>query len=1645
MKRCYPLLIAFLFSGIFAATAQTFEQYAQQWINQERARFVTYHYEGSAEFSKRGYVSDRPYEWSKNLGLPGENVPVDPFFATANGDTIAKHVVIFVHGYGAPLGAGRYYDRFEPFLTSFDNNPHETGATAWFDPGQAPGGNGPKLYPYLRFGQNDVGFNPDEWVILAVTINILPDLGMGRSILENAERLRALMDALWHEYHPWIKTLSFVSHSTGSPVVKSVLGERGQAYRNQHPWITYVDDHINLAGALGGTPSVLMDQIAMLRPLGQQLLYGIQHPDDHISLVNRYSAEQTVLPPFRKKRTYRWPAHINVLSVAGIWNGGPLLGLPLVPVANFNVTADGNPFSGQAYYPYPSAMLLDPAGVGNVGLTAYLGKFDGVVSNMGVLERISYRLNGVPLHFFMFTSQTEPNTHYEIDWDGNWVLPSLSNVDGGGQAIGQSNAGNAAPSRDRNKGTALTYVEVEAEHNGMLHNEHLLRLIKRRLGDVTISPHISLPVIHQISQQEGALAGGNKIIIDGDNFSFMRYVQFGNIKTGQFSVINTKRIEVTVPTATNAGPVKISIVNNAGKSIDSNNPDHVYTYKGTLEKPVMELLEEQPRKIQLSAESGSAIYYSFSNPLPGPGAVNTIVYTQPFIFPVNPFSENSEITLYARSFKEHHFPSETLAEPLLNTLSAHTPEIEYTLPRNPDGTATVRITSSTPVSAQGFAPVIFCTTNGTDPDFNAPVYNGPITVGLGEHQFKARSFQYGFNISPMAELNFTVYDPADGVTDPEITPLSSQAFANPITISMKNYTEGSTIRYNIGLGELPQDPTETGAGGITYTQPIIWNEPGTDIFIKARAYKEGQSPSKIVQTGMLTQNIPITQAGKPDIYGNFFKYDLRGSLPPDWEGQNGGGGDLFLQGTLASVVLDHEGDMIISNDIDFQQHEKIKLSIDVRRAGAGGGPLLLIEVSNNNGNSWNYLIMAGTIPGTDFATQSFTFDNPGSTVKFRFRRANINGEVVSGLSALRLRDIRFDALLSESNIAYNIFHDPVEISMENFTPNPANPQQNLASFIVFNDNGQAPEYTLPIVPPNTLYQGIFTINNSKRISAKGFNQQFLTDSDVTSVYVRLLCKDPIITPSHQKPVDSVMIYLESATAGAQIRYTLDGSIPNVNSSLYENPIKLSTGMHNVKARTFKNGYEPSETSALNIEVKESLPPEWLFIPEPANVTEGQEIILRGLAAGIPEPQYQWYKSGSPINGAVSATLHISRSVLADSGFYELRAYNNVGSIFSGELFIEVRPQFFALEIIVQPNSQTISVFNPLTLNVVARANPEPEYQWLKDGRPMAGANGSELNIPLTQLSDSGIYQVRISNRAGNTASREVKVSVLDESTPEIVGTPEDQEVFEGENVRFEAEISQAGNVFFIWLFNGQVIPLVTTSFLDILNAGPENEGEYQVIVWSMAGADTSGVFMLKIKPPDPDNQPPVLNEIRLSVEKNNSLMIDVLSYASDPDGDELSIQSFTQAKHGQLTLLATGEIQYVPSAGFTGEDDFEVTIRDGRGGTASTTVFITVSDAALITKLNDNAPGESFQIYPNPMQGQICNIKFFLIADSDVAIDLFNLNGLHLFRIHKGWYTGGSHLIQWLSKNSIPDGLYVVNIQTNRQRIVEKLMVKNQH
>lgn len=66
----------------------------------------------------------------------------------------------------------------------------------------------------------------------------------------------------------------------------------------------------------------------------------------------------------------------------------------------------------------------------------------------------------------------------------------------------------------------------------------------------------------------------------------------------------------------------------------------------------------------------------------------------------------------------------------------------------------------------------------------------------------------------------------------------------------------------------------------------------------------------------------------------------------------------------------------------------------------------------------------------------------------------------------------------------------------------------------------------------------------------------------------------------------------------------------------------------------------------------------------------------------------------------------------------------------------------------------------------------------------------------------------------------------------------------------------------------------------------------------------------------------------------------------DPDGDVLTVVSFTQGANGQVTKSADGSLQYVPYVAFTsGTDVFNYTIQDAAGVQSSSTVTINVSSA----------------------------------------------------------------------------------------------------
>jgi Big-like domain-containing protein len=92
----------------------------------------------------------------------------------------------------------------------------------------------------------------------------------------------------------------------------------------------------------------------------------------------------------------------------------------------------------------------------------------------------------------------------------------------------------------------------------------------------------------------------------------------------------------------------------------------------------------------------------------------------------------------------------------------------------------------------------------------------------------------------------------------------------------------------------------------------------------------------------------------------------------------------------------------------------------------------------------------------------------------------------------------------------------------------------------------------------------------------------------------------------------------------------------------------------------------------------------------------------------------------------------------------------------------------------------------------------------------------------------------------------------------------------------------------------------------------------------------------------PNRAPDAVNDAA-TTQRNTPVAIPVLANDTDPDGDPLAVTGASDPPHGTAAVNQNGTITYTPDAGYTGGDSFTYSISDGRGGTDTATVSVTVN------------------------------------------------------------------------------------------------------
>lgn len=127
---------------------------------------------------------------------------------------------------------------------------------------------------------------------------------------------------------------------------------------------------------------------------------------------------------------------------------------------------------------------------------------------------------------------------------------------------------------------------------------------------------------------------------------------------------------------------------------------------------------------------------------------------------------------------------------------------------------------------------------------------------------------------------------------------------------------------------------------------------------------------------------------------------------------------------------------------------------------------------------------------------------------------------------------------------------------------------------------------------------------------------------------------------------------------------------------------------------------------------------------------------------------------------------------------------------------------------------------------------------------------------------------------------------------------------------------------------------------------------YALVASATDGAGNVASQAFQIDAVNPNTAPSAADDSR-STGHDRSISIAVLANDSDPEGQAISINSFSQPSRGAVTQVGSNLV-YTPDAGYVGADSFSYSIRDSLGAISNTaSVTLNITNAAPVAS-NDS-------------------------------------------------------------------------------------------
>ncbi len=244
---------------------------------------------------------------------------------------------------------------------------------------------------------------------------------------------------------------------------------------------------------------------------------------------------------------------------------------------------------------------------------------------------------------------------------------------------------------------------------------------------------------------------------------------------------------------------------------------------------------------------------------------------------------------------------------------------------------------------------------------------------------------------------------------------------------------------------------------------------------------------------------------------------------------------------------------------------------------------------------------------------------------------------------------------------------------------------------------------------------------------------------------------------------------------------------------------------------------------------------------------------------------------------------------------------------------------------------------------------EGQIYWIGHGEELELAEGTQVIA-----TDETVEVVQLSIAVDDSAT-------TDEDTPVTVAAPgvlgNDSGLTVGDTLAVTA-VDTIGTVGAITLNPDGSYTYDPNGQFEYLEAGNSTIDSFTYTVTDDYGISDTATVTITIngiydEPPytppgyyPPLNHTPVAVDDTATTSQNTSVTIDVLHNDHDPDRDTVTLISLGPAGNG--TVIKNGSaVAYTPSANFAGTDNFSYTISDGRGGTATANVIVTVTPSVV--------------------------------------------------------------------------------------------------